>query len=233
MNQIISTHFQPLSYEINLYLTMTTTSAPLDVLILGTGFSGTYLLHRLLNLSYNVLAVDSSNSLGGVWNQNTYPGARVDIQVPEYQLSLPELADWTWKERFPGREELQAYFKFCGQRLGKKGDEGLTKHCCFGTRVESATWDEETRIWKVKATDGREWSAKWFLLCVGYAAKPFAPELPGSEKFEGVVRHTAKWEEGGAPDVQGKKVGVVGTGASGVQIIQTIAPIVESLVSDA
>ena len=204
--------------------------SPLDVLIVGTGFSGTYLLHRLLNLSYRVLAIDGSASLGGVWNRNTYPGARVDIQVPEYQLSFPELWDWEWKERFPGREELQGYFQFCEKRLGKKGDEGLAKHCCFETWVKSATWDEGERMWEVQANDGRAWKARWFVPCVGYAAKPFAPELPGLEKFEGIVRHTAQWTEKSPLDVRGRKVGVIGTGASGVQLIQTIAPMVESLV---
>lgn len=211
---------------------MTTQSSPLDVLILGTGFSGTYLLHRLLNLSYHVLALDGSASLGGVWNRNTYPGARVDIQVPEYQLSLPELSEWQWQERFPGREELQAYFAFCEERLGKKGDEGLAKHCSFGTWVESAVWDEGERMWEVKANDGRTWRARWFVPCVGYAAKPFVPNLLGLEKFEGVVRHSGRWSEEGSLDGRNKRVGVVGTGSSGVQIVQTIAPMVESLVCD-
>ena len=207
-----------------------TSTSPLDVLIVGTGFSGTYLLHRLLNLSYRVLALDGSSSLGGVWNRNTYPGARVDIQVPEYQLSFPELADWQWRERFPDREELQAYFGFCEKRLGKKGDEGLAKYCCFETWVESAVWDEGERMWEVRAVDGRIWRARWLLPCVGYAAKPFMPDIPGLENFEGVVRHTAEWGRGGPPDIQGKRVGVVGTGASGVQVTQTVAPIVKTLV---
>ncbi|KAF2238687.1 cyclopentanone monooxygenase [Viridothelium virens] len=208
---------------------MSTSTGPLDVLIVGTGFSGTYLVHRLLNLNYRVLALDASPSLGGVWNSNTYPGARVDIQVPEYQLSLPELSSWQWKERFPGREELQAYFAFAEKRLGRKGDEGLAKHCTFGVWVEGATWHEQERLWEVRASDGRMWRARWFLPCVGYAARPFVPDWKGFEAFEGVVRHTAKWGNGGEPDVKGKKVGVVGTGASGVQVVQTIAPEVESL----
>ncbi|KAI9714808.1 MAG: hypothetical protein M1820_000097 [Bogoriella megaspora] len=228
--------------------TTTTPKPPLDVLILGTGFAGTYLLHRLLNLNYNVLAIDASSQLGGVWNHNTYPGSRVDIEVPYYQLSLPELfstpkdekapsddgfGGFRWKERFPGREELQAYFRFVEQRLGKKGEgegRGLSKYCVFQTWVESAVWEEREKVWVVRARDGREWRARWFLPCVGYASKPYVPDFPGLESFEGSKTHTANWSQvGGALEVEGKRVGVVGTGASGVQVIQTIAPIVGSL----
>ncbi|KAI9661741.1 MAG: hypothetical protein M1821_008980 [Bathelium mastoideum] len=208
---------------------MTGTPYPLDVLIIGTGFSGTYLLHRLLNLHYRVLALDGAPSFGGVWAQNTYPGARVDIPVPEYQFSLPELSDWTWKQRFPGREELQAYFAFCEKKLGRKGEEGLAKHCVFEVWVESVVWDDEAAVWEVRARDGRTWRARWVVSCIGYAAKPFAPDLPGLGEFGGVVRHTGQWEKRGAPEIRGKRVGVVGTGASGVQLVQTIASEVESL----
>ncbi|KAF2837036.1 FAD/NAD(P)-binding domain-containing protein, partial [Patellaria atrata CBS 101060] len=200
----------------------------LDVLIIGTGFAGTYLLHRLLGLNYRVRALDAGPSLGGIWNHNTYPGARVDIQVPSYQLDIPSLWDgdagFKWTQRFPAREEIQAYFAFAERRLG-----GLGRHCEFGTWVEGVRWDEKEGIWVVRARDGRCWRARFVVCAVGYAAKAYVPEIEGLEGFKGVWAHTAAWPEGGIM-TRGKRVGVVGTGASGVQVVQAVARECKSLV---
>src|ERR1700761_4937205 len=186
---------------------------PLDALIIGTGFSGTYLLHALLKLDYRVLALDANAQLGGVWTSNTYPGARVDIEVPVYELNIPELWDhpdggWIWKERFPGSEELRSYFGFVESRLR------LREYCVFETWVEIAVWDDADGMWVVKSRNGKSWRARFLLPCLGYAAKPFVPPLKGLEQFEGVWTHTARWAKEGF-ELEGKRVGVVGTGASG------------------
>lgn len=206
-----------------------TPNADLDVLIVGTGYSGTYLLHHLRKVNYSVKAIDAASELGGVWCHNTYPGSRVDIEVPTYELDIKELYDhpdggWIWSERFPGREELQAYFHFVDKRLA------LSKDCIFDTWITSAIWDDEEGKWTVTAKDGRSWKATVFLPCVGYAAKPYIPSFEGLDTFQGQKTHTAQWPKEGI-ELKGKRVGVIGTGASGVQVIQTIAPIVKHLVS--
>src|ERR1700712_2489814 len=112
----------------------------LDAIIVGTGFSGAYLLHTLRKRGFNVKALDAASQLGGIWN-STYPGARVDIEVPTYELNIAELWNdptdtFIWKERFPGSEELRAYFQFVDRKLD------LGKDCKFHTWVDSAIWDE-------------------------------------------------------------------------------------------
>jgi cation diffusion facilitator CzcD-associated flavoprotein CzcO len=198
----------------------------LDALIIGLGFSGTYILHRLLKLHYRVVAVDPNDQLGGVWNHNVYPGARVDISVPSYQLNIAELHDhdpWEWSEKYPSGEELRKYFGWVQDRLK------LDKACEFGVWVKSAMWHDDLAVWEVVARDGRIWKAKWLLPCLGYAAAPYLPKWKGTESFHGTVVHSAKWPKDGLK-LQGKRIGVIGTGASGVQIIQTIAPLAEELV---
>ncbi|KAE9976160.1 hypothetical protein EG327_008209 [Venturia inaequalis] len=198
----------------------------LDAIIVGTGFSGVYLLHTLRKRGFKVKALDGASQLGGIWN-STYPGARVDIEVPTYELNIEELWNdptdtFIWKERFPSSEELRAYFEFMDRKLD------LSKDCRFDTWVESAIWDGKTERWTIVTRNGEAFSARFFLPCLGYAAKPIFPDLDGLGRFEGKVIHTAQWPKEGL-DLRGKRVGVIGTGASGVQVVQTIAPVVKEL----
>ncbi|KAF1989612.1 cyclohexanone monooxygenase [Aulographum hederae CBS 113979] len=207
----------------------TQSESTLDALIIGTGFSGVYLLHKLLKLNYNVIALDAASQLGGVWCHNNYPGAGVDIPVPDYQYGMEEVwnpsdgKNWTWSEKFPQAPELRRYFQYADEKMG-----GLSKHCEFGTWVEGAVWSDGEKMWEVKASNGKTWKTKFLLPSLGYAAKPVIPTFPGLNSFEGVVVHTSKWPEKGI-DLEGKRVGVIGTGASGIQVIQTIAPEVQHL----
>jgi cation diffusion facilitator CzcD-associated flavoprotein CzcO len=199
----------------------------LDALIVGTGFSGVYLLHTLRKRGFKVKAIDAAFQLGGIWN-STYPGARVDIEVPTYEVNIAELWNdpidtFLWTERFPSSEELRAYFRFIDRKLD------LSRDCKFETWVESAMWNEETEKWAIRTRDGMLFSARYFLPCLGYATKPYIPPLPGLGSFEGKLIHTAQWPSDGL-DLAGNRVGVIGVGASGVQVIQTIAPIVAQLV---
>ena len=201
----------------------------LDAIIVGTGFSGIYLLHHLRKLGYKVKAIDSAFQLGGVWCHNTYPGARVDIEVPAYQLNIEDLWNhpdgaWQCSERFPGVDELQQYFQFIDQRLD------LSRDCVFDTWIQSAVWDGDSGKWDIKSRCGRSWTATFFLPCLGYAANPYTPLIKGLDTFAGEITHSALWPKQGV-GLEGKRVGVIGTGASGVQIIQTIAPTVKQLVS--
>lgn len=197
---------------------MTGRAAPdCDALIVGAGFSGIYLLHRLREAGFEARLVDAAAEPGGIWYWNCYPGARVDSQVPVYEFSLPEVwRDWTWSERFPGWRELRAYFRHVCDRLE------LWPHLTLGRRVTGAAWDEATRLWRVTTDDGESIRCRWFLPCLGFASKAYLPDLPGLEDFAGEWHHTAHWPQQGVP-LAGRNVAIIGTGASGVQVAQEAA----------
>ncbi|KAF5365531.1 hypothetical protein D9757_013936 [Collybiopsis confluens] len=191
----------------------------LDVLIIGAGFSGIYQLYkcRLLNLRAKIF--EAGSDLGGVWYWNCYPGARVDVPVPSYEFTLREIwEDWWWTERYPGQEEIRAYFAHVEKKLDIKKD------VCFDTRVTEACFDESHNRWTVHAEDGITARSKFLVTCLGFGSKPYIPDIPNLSLFRGScgVHHTARWPREGV-DIKGKRVGVIGTGASGVQIVQTLS----------
>jgi len=188
-----------------------------EVLIIGAGFSGIYLLLRLRELGFDVHLIDAAPGVGGVWHWNCYPGARVDTHCDIYQYSDPELwGDWNWSERFPGWAEMRAYF----EHVDKKRD--VSKDISYSTRVTDAAFDEHQKRWHVKTEKGVDYSAQFVLACTGFAAKPFTPQISGQDSFAGQACHSALWPQEGI-DFRGKKVGIIGTGASGVQIAQEAA----------
>ncbi|KAH0841822.1 hypothetical protein AYO21_03200 [Fonsecaea monophora] len=194
-----------------------------DAIIVGGGFGGCYLLRNLRKLGYNVKLFEEGEGLGGVWWHNSYPGARVDTSAPFYEFSDPELwSDWNWEEAFPGQKELTEYFKY----VDKKWD--LSKDILFGTRVTGAEWNEKERKWLVHTNNDTQAVTRFLLLATGFAAKIYVPPLKGLETFQGIACHTARWPKGGI-DFRGKRVGVIGTGASGVQVIQEIGRVTKEL----
>jgi cyclohexanone monooxygenase len=196
---------------------MTDTGGTFDVVVVGAGFSGLYQLHRLRQEGFRVRLVEASGGLGGVWWTNRYPGARVDSHVPNYEYSLPEVwRDWTWSERFPGRDELVRYFEHVDRVLDLRRDIDLD------TRIASGRFDPEQRRWALTTDDGRAYDTRWLVLCTGFGSKPYVPDLPGLATFEGTWHHPARWPEEGVP-LAGRRVGVIGTGASGVQVVQEAA----------
>ncbi|KAG7088770.1 hypothetical protein E1B28_012736 [Marasmius oreades] len=195
----------------------------LDVLIVGAGFSGCYNLHKLRKLGCSVKIFEAGTDLGGVWHQNCYPGARVDSHVPLYEFSMEELwKDWSWSEKFPGYAEIQKYFQHVDSKLDLKRD------IHFNTRVVAAHYDVEYDRWNVRAENGLLARPRFLLLCTGFAAKEYIAPFKGIETFEGICHHTAKWPREVVP-LAGRRVAVIGTGSSGVQVIQEIAPIVKHL----
>ena len=189
----------------------------LDALIIGGGFEGAYQLKRLREEGFNVKLVDNATSWGGVWHWNRYPGARVDSTVPHYEFSDPELwKAWRWKQRFPASEEIRQYFEF----VAKTWD--LDRDAHFGTLVTSATWDEENDQWYIETNTDRNFNVRYMLLNTGFAAKRYIPDWPGRDKFKGVLIHPSYWPQE-EPDLTDKKVAVIGTGSTGIQLAQEMS----------
>ena len=139
---------------------------PLDVLVVGAGFNGLYQLYRLRQEGFDAQIVEASSGVGGVWNTNRYPGARVDSHVPNYEFSIEAVwRDWNWTERFPGQEELCRYFDHAVDTLD------LRRHIRLDTQVTAARFDEERCRWVVETTAGQI-IAQYFVLCTGVATKP-------------------------------------------------------------
>ncbi|KAL3427218.1 hypothetical protein PVAG01_00727 [Phlyctema vagabunda] len=200
-----------------------TSEKSLDVLVVGAGFGGLYQLHSLRKLGYNCKVVDTASELGGIWFWNCYPGARVDSDVPLYEYSIEGLyKDWTWSERFPSWPELRRYFKYVDKKLD------LSRDVMLNTGVLAAEFDIVNSRWKIKLTTGDIYDAKYLVLCTGFAAKRYEPKFKGREKYKGIIHHTAVYPQEGI-DMKDKRVAVIGTGASGVQCIQEIAPVVKHL----
>lgn len=150
-------------------------------------------------------------------------GARVDSEVPIYQLSIPEVyKTWTWTTNYPDWHELQAYF----DHVDKVCE--LSKDCAFESVVTSSEFDTQSGKWTVKTADGRTAKCKYLIIAAGFAAKRYIPDYPSMEEFKGIMHHSSFWPAEGV-DARGKKVAVIGTGASGVQIIQEWGPQVEHL----
>lgn len=186
----------------------------LDVLIIGGGFAGVYQLFRARDLGFKARIHEAGAELGGIWYWNCYPGARVDTDCSLYQYSREDLwRDWNWQELYPSWAELRAYFRYVDRKLD------LAKDVRFNTRVEAARFDERQRRWIVTSSDGSTVAARFLTLCTGFAAKPFVPAFKGLESFAGECHHTGLWPQGGL-DFAGKRVGVIGTGCSAVQVIQ-------------
>jgi cation diffusion facilitator CzcD-associated flavoprotein CzcO len=186
----------------------------LDVLVVGAGFAGLYQLDRLRTLGFKVKLFEAGSESGGVWYWNCYPGARVDSESAIYQFSREDLwRDWSYSERFPSWQELKKYFQYVIQKLD------LGRDISFDTRVNGAEFDEGTKHWTVRASDGVVVKARYIVMCTGFGSKPYVPPIEGLESFRGARHHTALWPQEGL-DMTGKRVGVIGTGASAVQVIQ-------------
>lgn len=195
----------------------------IDAIVIGAGFNGLYQLYRLRQEGYSVQLLEAGPGLGGVWQNNRYPGARVDSHVPNYEFSLPEVwADWVWDERFPGRDELVRYFDHVADVLDLHADIQLN------TRLTEAVYDDPAARWNLITDTGEAFTCSFLVLCTGFGSKPYIPDLPGLDAFAGEAHHTARWPEHGV-EWAGKRVAVIGTGASGVQVTQEAAKVASHL----
>lgn len=185
-----------------------------DVLIIGAGFSGVSMLYRLRKLGLNTKIFESGSGFGGVWYWNRYPGARVDSEWPYYQLNIPEVyRDWKFSERFPGHEEIRAYFEHVDKVLN------LRKDVEFNAHVVDTQWKDGK--WTVKTDQGQIAQSKYLILCSGLLHRRHVPDFPGLDTFQGVIHHTGFYPD--KLSVKGKKVALIGAGATAVQVTQELS----------
>ena len=189
-----------------------------DAVVIGAGAAGLYMLHRLRGLGFSVRVFEQGDGVGGTWFWNRYPGARCDVESWDYCFSFSEELEqeWDWSERYPTQAELERYFNHVADRFDLRGDIE------FGTRVERARFDEGRNRWIIDTSGGATVSARYLVSAAGCLSEVNKPPIPGAETFEGTQHHTARWPAEGV-DVGGKRVGVIGTGSSGVQVIPQVA----------
>ncbi|QHE84526.1 flavin-containing monooxygenase [Hydrogenophaga sp. BPS33] len=189
----------------------------LDVIIVGGGFGGMYAVYKFNKLGLKLQAFEAGTDVGGVWYWNRYPGARVDLPSIDYSYSFsPEIEqEWSWSEQFAAQPELLRYIDFVATRLD------LRRHFQFSTRVESAVWDEERQLWTVKTNKGETFEAPYCIMATGPLSVPKKPEIDGLERFKGKTMYAARWPHTPV-DFSGQRVGVIGTGSTGIQIVQEV-----------
>ncbi|WP_316168459.1 MULTISPECIES: NAD(P)/FAD-dependent oxidoreductase [unclassified Bradyrhizobium] len=187
-----------------------------DAVVVGAGVAGLYQLYRLREQGLNVRAIDAASGVGGTWYWNRYPGARFDSEAYIYQYLFSEelYKGWSWSEKFPGQPEIERWLNYVADRLD------LRKDIQFGTAVKSAHFDEATQRWLVTTDKGDVIDTQFLIACCGMLSAPHV-SFPGQETFRGQLFHTARWPKQPV-DFAGKRVGVVGNGATGIQVIQTI-----------
>ncbi|MCG5220099.1 flavin-containing monooxygenase [Streptosporangium sp. KLBMP 9127] len=196
----------------------------LDAVVVGAGIAGLYMLHRLRGLGLSTVVYEAGDGVGGTWYWNRYPGARCDVESLEYSYSFsPELEqEWVWTEKFPAQPEILRYLEHVADRFD------LRRDIRFQTRVTSARFDEGANRWLVTTAPGETGetgetvSARFCVMATGCLSVSKKPEVPGLERFRGTSYHTGHWPREGV-DFTGLRVGVIGTGSSGIQSIPIIA----------
>lgn len=189
-----------------------------EVVIIGAGVAGIYQLYRLVELGVHTTVLEGASGLGGTWYHNRYPGCRFDSESYTYGFSFSKelLAEWDWKERFSGQPENLRYLNHVADKFD------LRKHMQFNSKVESAQFDENGNLWRLHLADGREVTCRFLVTGLGLLSAPTPPRLEGMENFKGPSFHTYYWPHEGVA-LAGKKVAVIGTGATAVQVIAEIA----------
>ena len=190
-----------------------------DAVIIGAGVSGLYALHKFREHGFTARVFEAGSDVGGTWYWNRYPGARFDSESYSYQYSFArELIDeWDWSEHFAGQPEIEKYLQFVADSFDLKRD------IQFDARVSSTVYDETEKLWDVTCENGHHVRARYVLAATGFMSAHQYPKIDGIDSFKGISTHTARWPSEGI-DFKDKRVGVIGSGATAVQVIQTIAP---------
>ncbi len=197
---------------------------PIDALIVGAGFAGMYMLHKLRGLGFNPQVVEAGSGVGGTWYWNRYPGARVDIQSLEYSFGFDEELEkeWRWSERYAPQPELLKYAEHVAERFDLKRD------IRFNTRVTAAHWDEAGQVWNVTTDAGDAMRCRHLILATGCLSIPTDVTFPGLDTYKGDIYRTSRWPHEGV-DFSGLRAGIIGTGSSAIQSIPIIAQQAEHL----
>ena len=194
-----------------------------DVIVVGAGFAGLYAVHRCASAALSVTALEAAPDVGGTWYWNRYPGARCDVESVDYSYSFDEALQrsWTWSERFAAQPEILAYLRHVADRFD------LRRHYRFGVDVVDATFDRDR--WHVRTAAGETYAAQFLLCATGCLSAVNRPDIPGIDDFAGDAYFTAAWPRED-PDLRGKRVGLIGTGSSGIQAVPIVAAQAEKLV---
>ena len=189
-----------------------------DAIIIGAGMSGLYQLYRLRERGLRVQVFEAGTDVGGTWYWNRYPGARFDSESYSYGYSFSKelLQEWEWSEHFAGQPETLRYLNYVADKFD------LRRDIQFRSRVTAAVYNEDSRSWSITLEDGSEFTARFLITAIGPLSTPTLPRIEGRDDFKGASFHTARWPKEPV-DFTGKRVAVIGTGATGVQTIQTIA----------
>jgi len=191
-----------------------------EVLVVGAGISGIGTGIELLRRGFPSFAVlEAASELGGTWRDNTYPGIAVDIPSSSYCFAFE--TDFPWSRKFAPGAEVQRYVKQCAEKYG------ITKHIRYGSRVRRSQFDPARDTWTTELDDGTVVTSRYLIAATGLFGEPKLPAIHGLETFAGKTMHTARWDHG--HDLAQKRVAVIGTGASAVQIVPEIAPLVKEL----
>ncbi|MET8572805.1 NAD(P)/FAD-dependent oxidoreductase [Streptomyces sp. NPDC004783] len=195
-----------------------------DVVVVGAGVTGLYTVHRLRGLGYTVRGFERGDDVGGVWYWNRYPGARCDVESVDYSYSFDEelQQEWDWSEKYATQPEIMRYLRHVADRFD------LRRSYTFSTSVTSAELDGEALRWTVRTDRGEVLSARFCVFAVGCLSSAHRPRIPGADTFAGAAYHTGEWPHGGV-DFTGLRVGVIGTGSSGIQSVPLIARQAERL----
>jgi cation diffusion facilitator CzcD-associated flavoprotein CzcO len=197
---------------------VSSTERRFDVVIVGAGFAGLYMLHRVRELGLSAIVLEAEEGIGGTWYRNRYPGARVDIESFDYSYSFsPELdQEWEWTERYASQPNVLAYIDHVADRFDLRRDIQL------GTRVSETRWSEEERRWSLTTEAGESFSCRFCITAVGGLSQPKVPDIEGIADFAGPVYRSTDWPRD-AVDLEGLRVGVIGTGSTGIQMIPELA----------
>ena len=189
-----------------------------DAVVVGAGFAGMYMLHRLRGLGFSVRVYEQGDGVGGTWYWNRYPGARCDVESMQYSYSFSEelQQEWDWSERYAPQPEILKYANHVADRFD------LRRDIQFSTRVERAVFDESTNLWSVTTSQGNTVTARHVILATGCLSNARMPDIKGLKDFKGEVYHTGHWPHHPV-DFTGKRVAVIGTGSSGIQSVPVIA----------
>ncbi|MGE0222674.1 MAG: flavin-containing monooxygenase [Acetobacteraceae bacterium] len=195
-----------------------------DAIIIGAGMSGMYQLYQLRQLGMRVLVLEAGTGVGGTWYWNRYPGARFDSESYSYAFSFSKdlLDEWDWSEHFAGQPETLRYLNHVADKFD------LRRDIQFRSRVATAHYQDASRSWEITTEDGRRYRSRFMITAVGPLSAPTMPTIPGVETFKGQSFHTARWPHDPV-GFEGKRVAVIGTGATGVQTIQEVAKTAKTL----